>query len=188
MQNIQTMIDDSVGIDVANPTNALEVPLITTSFDHDNNTGTPARVRVGSLRSDTSVQAERYCETDGTNCFNPLRLAGTPADAITCADPAQIMTGIRGGGAEGEAICEDAVFFCPNAAFPILQGVNGLGQPNCVAKPLLPCNGLTVQLCAGVPKIDLWQQSLGQKIALVCQLELTYGVLGWDRSVDHLAL
>lgn len=152
IESIQTTIEDGVGLDFSTPTNALEVPNNMIAYDHDNNTVTPTRAHTGGLRATATVQAERYCEQDGTNCFETSELVGPNPAEITCTNPGEFMIGLRGDGAGGiEAECAEVRFYCTNNSFPVLTGVDASGNPICSAKPLNPCNGLNVQLCSGAP-------------------------------------
>ena len=154
LENIEALVDQSVGVDsVAAAADAFEVPQGVIGYDHDNNVATPVITQRGGIRvqnATDTVQAEAYCDYNGLNCFDPRRLGGTAAEAITCSTPGQYMVGIRGGASLGEGICGDVKTFCNNAATPVLKGFNADGSPNCIAIPLASCNA-PVQLCSGGP-------------------------------------
>ena len=135
LENIETLAEDNVGIDVLNPTNALEIPQSDVSGQK------------GALRVTEKVKADRYCDENGNNCFSTSRISGVEADGLKCAGMGQYMVGIEGGGTDGAAMCDEVRTYCTNDALPVLRGFNLSGEPVCVAKPLSPCN-TAVQICA----------------------------------------
>ncbi|MFN3827405.1 MAG: type II secretion system protein [Micavibrio sp.] len=163
-QDMQAIVEDGVGIDTLNPTDALVVPLATFNYDHDNNISTAAIAHTAGLRAENSIQAQAFCELDGSNCFDPRRLGGDVAEGMGCTNPGEYMMGIEGGssGEMGTAICAPIRVFCTSSSAPVMTGINSSGDPVCAAKPLTPCNGLSVQVCAAGPPLSIYRRDSNQ--------------------------
>lgn len=148
--DIQALMTSGVGVGVSSPTQTLNIAanlstLSGTGVGPTWNGG----LRVsgdntsGSITaSSTSLQATRFCDSNGANCFDPAMITGdnTAGEGMKCTNPGEYMVGVENGAAK----CAPVRIYCSNASQPVLTIVNG--SPVCVAANA-NCPSSTVQLC-----------------------------------------
>ncbi len=94
----------------------------------------------GTDGSDGILYTDQICDENGSNCFEPSDIGST--EGISCPAGSD-MVGIAG----GKAICEETLTLSCPLGTPVLKGLDGSGNPICIAEPNASCEKQKVDQC-----------------------------------------
>ncbi|OIN87568.1 MAG: hypothetical protein AUJ12_02250 [Alphaproteobacteria bacterium CG1_02_46_17] len=174
--DIQALTTNNLGAGISSPSETIEI---------GQNVNTPAGngvgrtwdggLRVSNDTTGTSLQANKFCQQNGADCFDIEDFSGSTG--IECTNPGEYMIGIEGNGSNATAKCAPVMVQCPTGQ--VFRGVNATtGAPLC-SVAYTNCNAENVQICNTSGNFDPKHSNQAQTNAI----PILSGVHNEDRNL-----